>query len=149
MKNEYYMNIALTLAKEAYSLKEVPIGCLIVLDDKIIGRGYNLRNTEKNALYHAEIIAINEACKSINDWRLEKATLYVTVEPCAMCSGAIIQSRIKEVVFGAYNKKFGCGGSIINLLSDLRFNHQCIVTSGVLEKECEFLMKNFFKKFRV
>ena len=120
---EKYMKIALQEAKKAYDSNEVPIGCVIVYNDEIIGRGANMRITDKNVLSHAEIIAINEACGFMGDWRLEDCTLYVTVEPCPMCAGAIVQARIKKVVFGAENPKAGCAGSIVNLLQNDNFNH--------------------------
>lgn len=143
-----YMKRALELAKMAYDIDEVPIGCVIVYKDKIIGEGYNKRNSSKNALKHAEILAINQACESMGDWRLEDSTMYVTVEPCPMCTGAVLQSRIKRVVFGTFNKKAGCCGSIYNMLQDDRFNHQVELATNVLEDECSELMKTFFKKLR-
>lgn len=136
-------------AKKAYDLLEVPIGCVIVHEGKIIGRGYNRRNTDKNTLAHAEITAINRASKKLGDWRLEGCTLYVTLEPCQMCAGAIVQARIDEVVMGCMNPKAGCGGSILNILEDERFNHQVKVTRGVLEEECSSMLKEFFKGLRV
>ena len=120
--DEKYMKIALQEAKKAYDNNEVPIGCVIVYNDEIIGIGANMRVTDKNVLSHAEIIAINEACGFMGDWRLEDCTLYVTVEPCPMCAGAIVQARIKKVVFGAENPKAGCAGSIVNLLQNDNFN---------------------------
>lgn len=148
MDYDYFMGLAYKEALKAFEQNEVPIGCVIVLDERIIGYGFNQRSNMKNSLYHAEIIAIDRACKYINDWRLEGATLFVTIEPCPMCAGAIVQSRIKEVVFGAYNKKAGCAGSILNILNEPKFNHQVIVTDNVLEDKCSQLMKDFFKKFR-
>ena len=148
MNNIFFMKQALKEAEKAYLIGEVPIGCIIELNGKIIGKGYNQRNSKKNVLCHAEIIAINEACKNLSDWRLEGSTLYVTVEPCAMCSGAILQSRIKKVVFGAYNKKGGCCGSILNILNEEKFNHQSEIISGILEEDCKNLIKNFFKELR-
>lgn len=142
------MNMALEQAKVAYNNNEVPIGCVIVYDDKVIGVGANLRVTKGNVLAHAEILAINEACSFMKDWRLEDCTLYVTIEPCPMCAGAILQSRIKTVVFGARNPKAGCVGSIYNLLQEDRFNHKAEVIEGVCQEECAQLMKDFFKKFR-
>ena len=135
-QHEKYMKEALKQAKKAYALGEVPIGCVIVYEDQIIARGYNRRNTDKNTLAHAEITAINRASKKIGDWRLEGCTLYVTLEPCQMCSGAIVQSRITNVVMGCMNPKAGCGGSILNLLEMPEFNHQVNVTRGVMEEEC-------------
>lgn len=145
---EKYMREALKQAKKAYTLGEVPIGCVIVHEGRIIGRGYNRRNTDKNTLSHAEITAINKASKVIGDWRLEECTLYVTLEPCQMCAGAIIQARIPEVVMGCMNPKAGCGGSILNILKMPQFNHQAIVTRGVLEQECSDMLKLFFTELR-
>lgn len=143
-----YMDMAIKEAKKAYDSNEVPIGCVIVHNDTVIGKGANLRTTKNNVLAHAEIIAINEACNYINDWRLEDCTLFVTVEPCPMCAGAILQARVKEVVYGARNSKAGCAGSIYNILQDDRFNHTVAITEGVRQKECTDLMQSFFKKFR-
>lgn len=145
---EKYMKEALKQAKKAYALGEVPIGCVIVHEGKIIGRGYNRRNTDKNTLSHAEITAINKASKKIGDWRLEDCTLYVTLEPCQMCAGAIVQARIPEVVMGCMNPKAGCAGSILNILDMPEFNHQVAVTKGVLEEECSQMLKNFFTELR-
>ena len=128
--DEKYMKEAIRQAKKAYALGEVPIGCVIVYDGKIIGRGYNRRNTDKNTLAHAEITAINKASKKIGDWRLEDCTLYVTLEPCQMCAGAIVQARVTNVVMGSMNPKAGCGGSILNVLEMPEFNHQVHVTRG-------------------
>ena len=144
-----YMKEALKQAKKAYALGEVPIGCVIVHEGKIIGRGYNRRNTDKNTLAHAEITAINKASKKIGDWRLEECTLYVTLEPCQMCAGAIVQARIPEVVMGCMNPKAGCAGSILNILDIPEFNHQVSVTRGVLEQECSDMLKLFFTELRV
>lgn len=146
---EKYMKEALKQAKKAYALGEVPIGCVIVHEGKIIGRGYNRRNTDKNTLAHAEITAINKASKRIGDWRLEDCTLYVTLEPCQMCAGAIVQARIPEVVMGCMNPKAGCAGSILNILDMPQFNHQVSVTRGVLEQECSAILKTFFSELRV
>lgn len=146
---EKYMKEALKQAKKAYALGEVPIGCVIVHEGKIIGRGYNRRNTDKTTLAHAEITAINKASKKIGDWRLEDCTLYVTLEPCQMCSGAIVQARITEVVMGSMNPKAGCGGSILNILEMPQFNHQVKVTRGVLEEECSNMLTTFFKELRI
>ena len=145
---EKYMKEALKQAKKAYALGEVPIGCVIVHEGKIIGRGYNRRNTDKNTLAHAEITAINKASKVIGDWRLEECTLYVTLEPCPMCAGAIIQSRIKEVVYGATDPKGGCVGTCTNLFEVSEFNHHPIYRRGILESDCSDLLKHFFKKKR-
>lgn len=149
MQQEKYMKEALKQAKKAYALGEVPIGCVIVYEDKIIARGYNRRNTDKNTLAHAEITAINKASKKMGDWRLEDCTLYVTLEPCQMCAGAIIQSRISKVVIGAMNPKAGCGGSILNILEMPEFNHQAQVVRGVLEEECSRILQDFFKALRI
>ncbi len=146
---EKYMKEALKQAKKAYVLGEVPIGCVIVHEGKIIGRGYNRRNTDKNTLAHAEITAINKASKVIGDWRLEECTLYVTLEPCQMCAGAIVQARIPEVVMGCMNPKAGCAGSILNILEMPEFNHQVSVSRGILEQECSDMLKLFFTELRV
>lgn len=147
--HEYYMKQALKEAKKAYKLGEVPIGCVIVYNDKIIGRGYNRRNTDKNTLAHAEISAIKKASKFLGDWRLEDCTLYVTLEPCQMCSGAIVQARIPNVVIGCMNQKAGCAGSILNILDMKEFNHQATTITGILEKECSEILKTFFKELRI
>ena len=144
-----YMKEAMKQARKAYKLGEVPIGCVIVYQDQIIARGYNRRNTDKNTLSHAEITAINRASKKIGDWRLEECTLYVTLEPCQMCAGAIVQARIPSVVIGCMNPKAGCAGSILNLLNMSEFNHQVNVTRGVLEQECSVMLKQFFKELRI
>jgi len=143
-----FMNEAIIEARKAFDIDEVPIGAVIEHKGEIIARGYNRRNTEKNPLMHAEIIAINEAAKVIGDWRIEECTMYVTVEPCPMCAGAIVQARIPKVVYGAKNAKAGCAESVINLLQMDRLNHRCEVVSGVLEDKCRLLMKEFFKRFR-
>ncbi len=148
-QDEKYMKEALKQAKKAYELGEVPIGCVIVYQGKIIGRGYNRRNTDKNTLAHAEITAINKASKKIGDWRLEGCTLYVTLEPCQMCAGAIVQARITEVVLGSMNPKAGCGGSILNILEMPEFNHQVQVKRGVLAEECTHMLTTFFKELRI
>ncbi len=147
--HEYYMKMALREAKKAYKLGEVPIGCVIVYQDKIIGRGYNRRNTDKSTLSHAEITAIKKASKIIGDWRLEECTLYVTLEPCQMCSGAIVQARIPNVVMGCMNPKAGCAGSILNILNIPEFNHQVHTISGILEEECSQMLTTFFKELRI
>lgn len=147
--HEKYMKEALKQAKKAYALGEVPIGCIIVHDNTIIGRGYNRRNTDKNTLAHAEITAINKASKKIGDWRLEECSLYVTLEPCQMCAGAIVQARIPNVIMGSMNPKAGCGGSILNILEMPQFNHQVNVTRGVLETECSAMLTNFFRELRI
>ena len=147
--HEKYMRAALAQAKKALLLGEVPIGCVIVYDNKIIARGYNRRNTDKNTLAHAEITAIRRASKIIGDWRLEDCTLYVTLEPCQMCSGAIVQARIPQTVIGCMNPKAGCAGSILNILEMPEFNHQVQVTRGVLEAECSAILKQFFRDLRI
>ncbi|WP_461809870.1 tRNA adenosine(34) deaminase TadA [Faecalimonas sp.] len=147
-QDEKYMKEAIKQAKKAYEMNEVPIGCVIVYENKIISRGYNRRTTDKNPLAHAEMIAIKKASKKIGDWRLEDCIMYVTLEPCQMCSGAIVQSRMKKVVIGCMNAKAGCAGSILNLLQMEEFNHQVELETGVLEEECSLLMKNFFKELR-
>ena len=147
-ENEKYMREAIKQAKKAYAIGEVPIGCVIVYEGKIIGRGYNRRTIDKNPLAHAELIAIKKASKKMGDWRLEDCTLYVTLEPCQMCSGAIVQARMKKVVVGCMNPKAGCAGSILNLLQVEQFNHQVELEIGVLQEECSLMMKNFFKELR-
>ena len=146
--HEKYMKEALKQAKKAYALGEVPIGCVIVHQGKIIGRGYNRRNTDKNTLAHAEITAINRASKHIGDWRLEDCTMYVTLEPCQMCAGAIVQARIPQLVMGCMNPKAGCAGSILNILDIPQFNHQAEAIRGVLEQECSDILKLFFTQLR-
>jgi tRNA(adenine34) deaminase len=143
-----YMKEAIKQAKKAYALKEVPIGCVIVYNDKIIARGYNRRNTDKTTLGHAEITAIKKASRKLNDWRLEDCTMYITLEPCQMCAGAIVQARIPRVVIGSMNPKAGCGGSILNILQMEQFNHRCEVTRGVLEEDCSLMLTTFFKELR-
>lgn len=146
--NEKYMKEALKLAKKAASIGEVPIGCVIEYQGKIIGRGYNRRKTDKNTLSHAELIAIKKASKVLDDWRLEGCTMYVTLEPCQMCSGAIVQARIPRVVIGCMNPKAGCAGSIMDILHEPKFNHQVETISGMLEEECSSVLKDFFKNMR-
>lgn len=147
-EDEKYMKEAIRQAKKAYAIGEVPIGCVIVYEGKIIGRGYNRRTIDKNTLAHAELMAIRKASKKMDDWRLEDCTMYVTLEPCQMCSGAIVQSRMKKVVIGCMNPKAGCAGSILNLLQMEAFNHQVEIEIGVLGEECSNLMKTFFKELR-
>ena len=146
--DEFYMRQAIELAKRAFCEDEVPIGCVIVYNDTIIGSGYNLRNTKKNTLCHAEIIAIKKASVYLGDWRLEDCTLYVTVEPCAMCAGAMLQGRLTRLVFGAANLKGGAVGSVFNLFEIPGFNHKVLVSGGVLFEECSGLMSDFFRRFR-
>lgn len=146
--DEKYMRAAIVQAKKASAIGEVPIGCVIVYEDKIIARGYNRRTIDKNVLSHAEINAIKKACKIMGDWRLEGCTMYVTLEPCPMCAGAIVQARIPRVVIGCMNQKAGCAGSILDMLHEDRFNHQAETEIGVLGEECSLMMKNFFKELR-
>lgn len=147
-KDEKFMKEAIRQARKAYALNETPIGCVIVYEGKIIGRGYNRRNTDKNTLAHAEITAIRKASRKMGDWRLEGCTLYVTLEPCPMCAGAIVQSRMDRVVVGCMNPKAGCAGSVLNVLQTEGFNHQAELTTGVCQEECSGMMKSFFKELR-
>jgi len=146
--DEKYMRAALLQAKKARDIGEVPIGCVIVYEDKIIARGYNRRTIDQNVLSHAEINAIKKACKYMGDWRLEGCTMYVTLEPCPMCAGAIVQARIPRVVIGCMNPKAGCAGSILDMLHEERFNHQVETEIGVLLDDCSQMMKNFFRELR-
>lgn len=146
--DEKFMREAIKQAKKALELGESPIGCVIVRDNKIYARGYNRRNTDHTTLGHAEITAIKKASKKFGDWRLEDCTLYVTLEPCQMCAGAIVQARIPRVVIGAMSPKSGCAGSIMNILEDENFNHRCEVRRNVLGEECAGLMSSFFKSLR-
>lgn len=148
MDHEMYMKEAYRLAKKAYRQEETPIGCVIVRDDRIIGKGYNRRNKKKNSLAHAEIMAISQACRKVGDWRLEDCTMYVTLEPCPMCAGAIVQARMSLVVIGARNPKAGCAGSVINILDMEGLNHRVELVEGVMREECEQLMTGFFKELR-
>ena len=147
-KANKYMKEAIKQAKKAASIGEVPIGCVIVYQDKIIGRGYNRRMVDKNTLSHAELNAIKKASKKLDDWRLDDCELYVTNEPCQMCAGAIVQARIKKVYIGCMNPKAGCAGSIMNLLQVDKFNHQVEMEKGILEEECSNLLKDFFRNLR-
>lgn len=146
--DEKFMKEAIRQAKKAYALDEVPIGCVIVQEGKIIARGYNRRNTDKNTLSHAELIAIKKASKKLGDWRLEGCTMYVTLEPCQMCAGAIVQARVTEVVIGSMNPKAGCAGSVLNLLEMKEFNHQVIVRKDVLRETCSDMLSSFFRELR-
>ena len=146
--DESFMKQAVKQAKKAYDKLETPIGCVIVHEDKIIARGYNKRNMKKNTLAHAEILAINKASKVLGDCRLEDCTMYVTLEPCPMCAGAIVQARIPRVVIGSMNPKAGCAGSVLNLLQQDGLNHQVEITKGVLAEECSGLMTSFFRELR-
>lgn len=145
---EKYMKAAIKEAKKAGDLGEVPIGCVIVYQDKIIGRGYNRRIIDKNVLSHAELIAIKKACKKMGDWRLEECTMYVTLEPCPMCAGAIVQARIPKVVIGCMNPKAGCAGSVLDMFHQEGFNHQVETEIGVLGELCSTMLKAFFKELR-
>lgn len=147
-EDEKYMKEALRQAKKALSLGEVPIGCVIVRGNEIIARGYNRRNTDKNTLSHAELNAIRKASRRLGDWRLEDCTMYITLEPCQMCAGAIVQARIPRVVLGSMNPKAGCAGSVLNILQTAGFNHQTEITKGVLFEECSEMLGNFFRNMR-
>ncbi|PIC85029.1 tRNA-specific adenosine deaminase [Sporosarcina sp. P20a] len=149
MKNdEYYMRLAIEEAEKASALAEVPIGAVIVHNEEVIAAAHNLRETTQNAVTHAELSAIQIACEKVGSWRLEDTTLYVTLEPCPMCAGAILQSRIPRVVYGARDPKGGCVHTFYQLLNDSRFNHECIVTEGVLGEECGQLLTTFFRSLR-
>lgn len=147
-EEERYMKEAIRQAHKAWKLGEVPIGCVIVRDGKIIARGYNRRNTDKNTLAHAELLAIRKASRAVGDWRLEDCTIYVTLEPCQMCAGAIVQARIDRAVIGSMNPKAGCAGSVLNILEMPQFNHQVEVTRGVLQDECSQMLSGFFRQLR-
>lgn len=147
-KDQMYMELAVKEALKAKAIGEVPIGAVIVLNDEVIGAGYNLRETDQRSIAHAEMLAIDEACRRTGSWRLEDATMYVTLEPCPMCAGAIVLSRVKRVVYGAADPKGGCAGTLMNLLDESRFNHQSEVTRGVLEEECGRLLSDFFRELR-
>ena len=147
INDEYFMKLALKEAQKAYDIGEVPIGCVIVKDDKVIARGYNKREKLNSSLAHAEIIAINKASKKLNSWRLEGCKMYITLEPCIMCGGAIIQSRIDEVIYGAKDNRFGVHDSITNIFN-LKFNHSVFIKNKVLENECSNIISDFFKKLR-
>ena len=146
--DERFMREAIRQARKAGALMEVPIGCVIVYEGKIIARGYNRRNTDKNTISHAEMNVIRKASKKLGDWRLEGCTMYITLEPCQMCAGAIVQARVSRVVIGSMNPKAGCAGSILNLLEMEQFNHQVEVTRGVLQEECSQMLSGFFKELR-
>ena len=147
-QEEHFMREAIRLAKKAAALKEVPIGCVIVYDGKIIGRGYNRRITDKNVLAHAEIVAIRKACRVLGDWRLEDCTMYVTLEPCPMCAGAIVQARVPKVVIGCMNPKAGCAGSVLDMFHEDGFNHQVETEVGLMGEVCSQMLKDFFKELR-
>jgi len=145
--DSFYMREALRQAKKAYKIGEVPVGCVIVYDDEIIARGYNKREKLSNSLAHAEVVAINKACRKLGAWKLDDCVMYITLEPCVMCSGVIIQSRIKKVIYGAYDYRFGTHKSIINLF-DVKFNHMVDIEGGLLEDECSNIITTFFKELR-
>ena len=147
-EDERFMREAIRQARKAEALDEVPIGCVIVYDGKIIARGYNRRNTDKNTTSHAEINAIRKASRKLGDWRLEGCTIYITLEPCQMCAGAMVQARIDRAVIACRNPKAGCAGSVMNILQEPRFNHQLETTYGVLEEECSSMLSSFFKGLR-
>ncbi|QHA90024.1 tRNA adenosine(34) deaminase TadA [Bacillus sp. N1-1] len=148
-KDEYFMRLAIAEADKASAIGEVPIGAVIVKEDQVIAAAYNLRETEQRSVAHAELLAIDEACRKVGSWRLSGCTLYVTLEPCAMCSGAIVLSRVERVVYGASDPKGGCAGTLMNLLDDSRFNHQAAVTAGVCEGECGTMLSTFFRHLRL
>ena len=148
-EDERYMKEAIRQARKAEALDEVPIGCVIVYDGRIIARGYNRRNTDKNTLSHAELNAIRKASRKLGDWSLEGCTMYITLEPCQMCAGAIVQARVTRVVIGSRNPKAGCAGSVLNLLQMAEFNHQVELTEGVLTEECSNMLSEFFRNLRV
>ena len=148
VEHQKWMKEAMREALKVEAIGEVPVGAVIVLDGKIIARGHNRRETKQSSIAHAELIAIEKACKKLGSWRLEGATLYVTLEPCVMCAGAIVLSRVPTVVFGAWDPKAGCSGSLMNLLQEERFNHRCEVIAGVFEEECSAQLKSFFKQLR-
>lgn len=147
-KDQVFMQLALEEAKKAANLGEVPIGAVLVYQDEVIARTHNLRETTQNAVTHAELMVIQEACEKIGSWRLENTTLYVTLEPCPMCAGAILQSRVPRVVYGARDIKAGCVDSLYRLLNDARFNHECEVVEGVLADECGEILTDFFQTLR-
>lgn len=147
-QDEKFMKEAIRQARKAEALGDVPIGCVIVRDGRIIARGYNRRNKDKTVLAHAELLAMRKACRKEGDWRLEECTMYITLEPCQMCAGAIVQARIPRVVIGSMNPKAGCGGSVLNLLEMKEFNHQAQVERGVLQEECSAMLSDFFRALR-
>ena len=147
-EDERFMRQAITQAKKALKNDDVPIGCVIVRDGKVIARGYNRRNKDRQSLAHAELMAIKKASKIVGDWRLEDCKMYVTLEPCQMCAGAIVQARMPEVILGCMNPKAGCAGSVINILDMEGFNHRVKITKGILEQECSTMLTDFFRKMR-
>ncbi len=148
LNDEKYMLEAYLEAKKAYNKNEVPVGAVLVVNDKIIAKSHNLRNSKKNVLYHAEILAISKACKKLRTWVLDEATLYVTIEPCIMCAGTILQARIKRLVYGANQPRYGCIESLMHLYTDYKFNNTPEVSKGIMEKEIKDLMQSFFQKLR-
>ena len=146
--NEYFMNEAIIEARKAYSIGDVPVGCVIVINNEIVARSHNLRHNKRNSLYHAEMIAIHKACKKLNRWILDDATIYITIEPCLMCAGAILQSRIKKIVYGKNEPKSGCIESVFNVFDNIKVNHKIDITSGILATEIEEMMQQFFKDLR-
>ena len=146
--NEIYMREAYNEALKAYKKNEVPIGCVIVKDNKIIAKAHNLRNSKKNSLYHAEVLAIDKACKKLKKWILDDCTLYVTMEPCVMCAGSILQARIQKVVYGIPQNRYGCVGTLMNLFTDFEFNNSPIVEKGIMEEEIKKLVSDFFVELR-
>nr|WP_226671535.1 tRNA adenosine(34) deaminase TadA [Metabacillus litoralis] len=148
LNDQIFMSMAIEEAKKAKEIGEVPIGAVVVLNNEVISTAFNLREKEQRSIAHAEILAIDKACQALGTWRLENATLYVTLEPCPMCAGAIVLSRVKRVVYGATDPKGGCAGTLMNLLQDDRFNHQVEVVSGVEEETCGKMLSDFFKELR-
>lgn len=146
--NDFFMEEAIKEARKAYAIGDVPVGCVIVVNNEIVARSHNLRHNKKNSLYHAEMIAIHSACKKLNRWILDDATIYVTLEPCLMCAGAILQSRIKKIVYGKDELKSGCIKSIYQVFDNINYNHKIEITSGIKEKEIEEMMQQFFKELR-
>ena len=146
--DEGFMKEAIRQARKAEAIGDVPIGCVIVYEGRIIAKGYNRRNKDKTVLAHAELLAMKKACRIIGDWRLEDCTMYITLEPCPMCAGAIVQARIPRVVIGSMNPKAGCAGSVLNLLQEDGFNHQVQIEAGVLEEECSGMLSDFFRRLR-
>lgn len=147
-QKEIFMKEALKQAKKAYDKKEIPVGAIIVKDGKIISRGYNIKETKKNTIKHAEIIVIEKASKKLDAWRLQNCEMYVTLEPCSMCAGALINARLKKVYIGTMDEKTGACGSVLNLLKDYKFNHEVEIEIGILQQECKSILKNFFKELR-
>jgi tRNA(adenine34) deaminase len=143
--HEYFMSLAIEEAKIAYTLDEVPVGAIIVRDGEVIARGHNLRETLKDATAHAEIIAIKNACTNLNGWRLIDCDIYVTLEPCPMCAGALVNSRANRIIYGAFDARAGACGSVYNIVNDPKLNHRLEVVPGVLEEECRSLLQKFFR----